>query len=79
MVIAPGVPADKHLANRSAMHEDNSGPLISGFCSFGEKKLAMNFESVRSLEYHLLRFDQIHPRKLGWNGFGCDKSLFPSL
>ncbi len=48
---------EQHLAWRSAVNEDECG---AGLCaSLGDKKLAMDFQTIVTLECHLPRLNEL--------------------
>src|ERR1700738_3512868 len=73
-VVIHVVPAEKHLAYRPAVHEDEGGLLFLSTSIRRKKELAVNFDAIGGVENYLLRRDQLLGWKVGGPGFGGERT-----
>src|SRR5271156_4874521 len=59
------MPAEKHLAHGTAVHEDQAGKLFAGLGIVRDKKLAVDLEAVGGVEDDLLRDDELVHGEIG--------------
>src|SRR5579864_5139751 len=71
-VVIHVVPAEQHLPDRPAMHEDQRWFLVARLGVGWKKKLSMNFQAVLSAKSDLLRRDKLVRWKIPGPGFGRD-------
>src|SRR6266567_5105922 len=67
------MPAEQHLAHRTAVKEENAGTPFSGSKIFGQEELPVNVEAVGGLKDNLLRYNESVSGKIGRPSFRCER------